>query len=115
MARAYGESVARLAVLGGSVVGSAAALLFARSGWTVTVVDPELDRLGGPESALAPRPGAPHTIQALLDDHRVVASDEVAEHVRRVLAAAPPPEPEPEPTDGLHDRATVEALLTALT
>jgi len=51
-----------VAVLGGSIVGSAIALQLARSGWRVTVVDPELDLLDVPEPA--PRPGAPHTVHA---------------------------------------------------
>lgn len=51
-------------MIGGSVVGSAAALLFARSGWSVTVIDPEFDHLIGPDLRVAPRPGAPHVVQA---------------------------------------------------
>lgn len=54
-----------VAVIGGSVVGSVAALLFARSGWEVTVVDPELDTLCGADpDHLVLRPGAPQTVQA---------------------------------------------------
>lgn len=49
-------------ILGGSVVGSALALQLARSGWRVTMVDPELALLESP--APAPRPGAPHVVQA---------------------------------------------------
>jgi 2-polyprenyl-6-methoxyphenol hydroxylase-like FAD-dependent oxidoreductase len=55
----------RIAVLGGSVVGSVTALLFARSGWRVDLVDPELDAFSGDEpDELRSRPGAPHTVQA---------------------------------------------------
>ncbi|MFC4786608.1 NAD(P)/FAD-dependent oxidoreductase [Nocardioides sp. MAHUQ-72] len=54
----------RLAVLGGSVVGAATALLFARSGWRVTVVDPEHSRFSSDRDTVEPRPGAPHAVQA---------------------------------------------------
>lgn len=54
----------RLVVLGGSVVGAATAMMFARSGWQVTVVDPEHARFSAPGDAVAPRPGAPHAVQA---------------------------------------------------
>lgn len=54
-----------VAILGGSVIGSAAALLLARAGWAVTVIDPELDTLlqSDPQRTV-PRPGAPHAVQA---------------------------------------------------
>ncbi len=46
-------------------MGSVAALLFARSGWTVTVVDPELGTIADADPEhVALRPGAPHTVQA---------------------------------------------------
>lgn len=51
-------------ILGGSVIGSALALLLARSGWRVQVVDDEFDLFCGPDVALRPRPGAPHTVHA---------------------------------------------------
>ena len=51
-------------VLGGSVIGSALALQLARSGWRVQVVDDEFDLFCGPDVALRPRPGAPHTVHA---------------------------------------------------
>ncbi|WP_322936575.1 hypothetical protein [Nocardioides bizhenqiangii] len=53
-----------IAILGGSVIGSATALLFARAGWTATVVDPELPLLVHPDGAVRPRPGAPQAVQA---------------------------------------------------
>lgn len=53
-----------LAILGGSVIGSAAALQFARSGWQVTVVDPEFEVLRDRDRPPSPRPGAPHSVQA---------------------------------------------------
>lgn len=54
----------RLVVVGGSVAGSTTALLFARTGWQVDVVDPEFDRIAHPGPELSSRPGAPHTVQA---------------------------------------------------
>lgn len=52
-------------ILGGSVVGSAAALLFARAGWAVTVVDPEIELLRQPPAGpVQLRPGAPHAVHA---------------------------------------------------
>lgn len=53
-----------IAILGGSIVGSATALMFARAGWTVTVIDPELPLLVHPEGAIRSRPGAPQAAQA---------------------------------------------------
>lgn len=54
-----------IVILGGSVIGSAAALQFARSGWAVTVVDPELDTMlqADPHRATV-RPGAPQAVHA---------------------------------------------------
>jgi len=50
----------------------------------------------------------------MLDDDRHVASPEVAARVRDVLETAPDPAPpRVRPTDGLHDRNTVERLLSA--
>lgn len=51
-------------VLGGSAAGSAAALLLARAGWSVTLVDPELDRLTDPGIQVSSRPGAPQAVHA---------------------------------------------------
>jgi 2-polyprenyl-6-methoxyphenol hydroxylase-like FAD-dependent oxidoreductase len=56
--------MATVAVLGGSVVGSVTALLLARAGHEVTVLDPEVARFTGSDPALVPRPGAPHTVHA---------------------------------------------------
>jgi 2-polyprenyl-6-methoxyphenol hydroxylase-like FAD-dependent oxidoreductase len=59
--------MASIAILGGSVIGSATALQFARSGWQVTLVDPEfelMDRASIEPSELVVRPGAPHSVQA---------------------------------------------------
>lgn len=53
-----------IAILGGSVIGSATALLFARAGWTVTVLDPELPLLVHPDGPVRQRPGAPQAVQA---------------------------------------------------
>jgi 2-polyprenyl-6-methoxyphenol hydroxylase-like FAD-dependent oxidoreductase len=54
-----------IAILGGSVIGSAAALLFARAGWAVTLVDPELPLMARPDDDLPRRrPGAPQAVQA---------------------------------------------------
>lgn len=53
-----------LAVLGGSVIGSATSLLFARAGWDVDVVDPELPVLDSLRGEVVRRPGAPHVAQA---------------------------------------------------
>ena len=53
-----------VAILGGSVVGAAAALQFARSGWQVTVVDAEFDRIADQDGTVEARPGAPHAVQA---------------------------------------------------
>lgn len=54
-----------IVILGGSVIGSAAALQFARAGWAVTIVDPELDAiLKADPQRPAVRPGAPHAVQA---------------------------------------------------
>lgn len=53
-----------IAILGGSAVGAASALQFARAGWQVTVIDaefPVFERLGADPVA---RAGAPHTVQA---------------------------------------------------
>ncbi|WP_157508727.1 FAD-dependent oxidoreductase [Luteipulveratus halotolerans] len=56
----------RVAISGGSAVGATSALLFARSGWEVLLVEPETRRFVGdgglPETA--PRPGAPHAVHA---------------------------------------------------
>lgn len=52
------------AVIGGSVAGSATALLLARAGWQVTLVDPGLPVLLEPGDTPSSRPGAPHTVQA---------------------------------------------------
>jgi 2-polyprenyl-6-methoxyphenol hydroxylase-like FAD-dependent oxidoreductase len=56
--------MATVAVLGGSVVGSVTALLLARAGHRVQVLDDEVGRFGGPDPPLEPRPGAPHTVHA---------------------------------------------------
>lgn len=53
----------RIAILGGSVVGGVAALLFARSGWLVDLVEQEFDRFAGTSVDVGPRPGAPQTAQ----------------------------------------------------
>ncbi|KQY51668.1 MULTISPECIES: FAD-dependent oxidoreductase [unclassified Nocardioides] len=53
-----------VAVLGGSAVGSVTALLLARTGWQVTLVDDEFDLFSTPSPQLRARPGAPHTVQA---------------------------------------------------
>jgi 2-polyprenyl-6-methoxyphenol hydroxylase-like FAD-dependent oxidoreductase len=56
-----------IAILGGSVIGCATALQFARSGWQVSLIDAEFDlisqEIAGPGD-VAVRPGAPHTVQA---------------------------------------------------
>ncbi len=74
-----------IAILGGSVVGSVAALQFARSGWQVALIDTEFDRLSGPKVGAEPRPGAPHTVQP----HGFMARTrvELASRLPDVLAA----------------------------
>ncbi|HVX44070.1 MAG TPA: hypothetical protein VHC49_09285 [Mycobacteriales bacterium] len=52
-----------VAILGGSVTGSVAALLFARAGWSAHVVDPEFDRFADAHASVEPRAGAPQTAQ----------------------------------------------------
>ncbi len=51
-------------VIGGSVAGSATALLLARAGWSVTVIDPGLPELLDPGPTPMPRVGAPQAIHA---------------------------------------------------
>lgn len=53
-----------VAVLGGSVVGGATALLFARAGWSVTLIDPEFSLQVHPGDDVRRRPGAPQATQA---------------------------------------------------
>ncbi len=74
-----------IAILGGSVVGGATALQFARSGWQVTVIDAEFplfERLGSEPTV---RAGAPHTVQAHGFPSR--ASFELARRLPDVRAA----------------------------
>lgn len=106
-----------LAVLGGSVIGSAAALLFARAGWDVTLVDPELPVLEELRGDVVRRPGAPHTAQA--HAHTARASHELRTRLPDVYAAlldagahehrfTPPPPLAP------HGARPVDDSLTAL-
>ena len=53
-----------LAIVGGSVVGSATALLFGRSGWRVTLVDPDFTSLADPTEPVRVRPGSPQAVHA---------------------------------------------------
>lgn len=55
--------MASIAILGGSVIGSAAALQFARAGFAVSLIDAELDLIHSGQRADV-RPGAPHAVQA---------------------------------------------------
>jgi 2-polyprenyl-6-methoxyphenol hydroxylase-like FAD-dependent oxidoreductase len=51
-------------VLGASTAGTLTALVLARDGWEVTVVDPELEQALRIDEVVAPRAGAPHRVQA---------------------------------------------------
>lgn len=59
--------MSNIAILGGSVIGCATALQFARSGWQVSLIDSEFElisRGAANPTDVAVRPGAPHTVQA---------------------------------------------------
>uniref|UniRef100_UPI003A5BCA62 hypothetical protein n=1 Tax=Nocardioides sp. TaxID=35761 RepID=UPI003A5BCA62 len=57
-------AVRSAAVIGGSVAGSASALLLARAGWAVTLVEPGLPDLLEPGAQPTSRRGAPQAIHA---------------------------------------------------
>lgn len=74
-----------LAVLGGSVVGSATALMFARAGWGVSIIDPELPVLAQLRGEVVRRPGAPHAAQA--HAHTARATHELRTRLPDVFSA----------------------------
>lgn len=81
-----------VAILGGSVVGSVSALQFARSGWRVTLVEPEFRRFARHDTEIAPRPGAPQAVQAhgLMSRAYVELATRVPDVIEALIEAGAP-------------------------